>query len=39
VSLASEVLGNWAQIMRVVEMWSGLHGRFKVTLEGGAGVQ
>jgi hypothetical protein len=34
MSLASEVLAKCAQIMLVVELLSGLHGRFKVTLDG-----
>jgi predicted Rdx family selenoprotein len=34
VSLAGELLGNWAPIMRTVELQSGQHGRFEVSLDG-----
>jgi predicted Rdx family selenoprotein len=33
VSLASELLGNWAPIIRTVELQSGQHGRFEVSLD------
>jgi selT/selW/selH-like putative selenoprotein len=34
VSLAAEILGRWAPIMRTVDLRSGDHGRFEVTLDG-----
>ena len=34
MSLASDLLGNWAPIMRTVELRSGMHGRFEVSLDG-----
>jgi Rdx family protein len=34
VSLANEVLGRWAPIIRVLELRSGVHGVFDVTLDG-----
>jgi selT/selW/selH-like putative selenoprotein len=34
VSLANELLGRWAPIMRTVELQSGSSGRFEVTLDG-----
>jgi selT/selW/selH-like putative selenoprotein len=34
VSLAAEILGGWAPIMRTVDLRSGDHGRFEVTLDG-----
>jgi predicted Rdx family selenoprotein len=34
VSLASELLANWAPVMRTVELRSGTHGRFEVSLDG-----
>ncbi len=33
MSLATEILGRWAPIMRTVELRSGDHGRFEVTLD------
>ena len=35
MSLASELLGRWAPIIRVVVMQSGSRGRFEVSLDGG----
>jgi selT/selW/selH-like putative selenoprotein len=34
VSLAVEILTRWAPIMRTVDLQSGDHGRFEVTLDG-----
>jgi selT/selW/selH-like putative selenoprotein len=34
VSLAKELLGRWAPIMRTVELQSGSSGRFEITLDG-----
>ena len=34
MSLASELLGRWAPIMRAVELQSGSEGRFEVSLDG-----
>ena len=34
MSLASELLGSWAPVMRAVELQSGSHGRFEVWLDG-----
>jgi len=34
VSLAGELLGRWAPIMRAVELVSASHGRFDVSLDG-----
>jgi selT/selW/selH-like putative selenoprotein len=34
VSLAGEVLAMWAPIIRTVELRSGQHGRFEITLDG-----
>jgi predicted Rdx family selenoprotein len=34
VSLANDLLGSWAPILRVVELQSGMHGRFEVSLDG-----
>jgi len=34
VSLANELLGRWAPIMRTVELQSGSSGRFEITLDG-----
>jgi selT/selW/selH-like putative selenoprotein len=34
VSLASELLGGWAPVMRKVELQSASHGRFEVSLDG-----
>jgi selenoprotein W-related protein len=34
VSLAAEILTQWAPIMRTVALRSGDHGRFEVTLDG-----
>jgi selT/selW/selH-like putative selenoprotein len=34
VSLAAEILSRWAPIMRTVDLRSGDHGRFEVTLDG-----
>jgi selT/selW/selH-like putative selenoprotein len=34
VSLAGELLGRWAPIMRAVDLVSGSGGRFEVTLDG-----
>ncbi len=34
MSLAGELLSRWAPIMRTVELVSGSHGRFEVTLDG-----
>jgi selT/selW/selH-like putative selenoprotein len=34
VSLAGELLGRWAPIMRTVELRSGNRGRFEVSLDG-----
>lgn len=34
MSLASELLGRWAPIMRAVELQSGSGGRFEVSLDG-----
>jgi selenoprotein W-related protein len=34
VSLADELLSRWAPIMRSVELQSGSHGRFEITLDG-----
>jgi predicted Rdx family selenoprotein len=34
VSLATEILSRWAPIMRTVDLRSGDHGRFDVTLDG-----
>jgi selT/selW/selH-like putative selenoprotein len=34
VSLASELLGRWAPVMRTVELQSGSSGRFEITLDG-----
>jgi hypothetical protein len=34
VSLASDLLGNWAPILRAVELQTGMHGRFEVSLDG-----
>jgi selenoprotein W-related protein len=34
VSLAGELLGRWAPIMRAVELQSGASGRFEITLDG-----
>ena len=34
MSLAAEVLGRWAPIMRVVELQSGSSGRFEISLDG-----
>ncbi len=34
MSLAGELLGRWAPIMRAVELVSASHGRFDVSLDG-----
>jgi selenoprotein W-related protein len=34
VSLAAELLGGWAPIMKVVELESGSSGRFEISLDG-----
>jgi selT/selW/selH-like putative selenoprotein len=34
VSLATEILTRWAPIMRTVDLRSGDHGRFEITLDG-----
>ena len=34
MSLASELLGRWAPIMRGVELQSGSSGRFEISLDG-----
>ena len=34
MSLASELLGRWAPIMRAVELQSGSGGRFEISLDG-----
>jgi selenoprotein W-related protein len=34
VSLAGELLGRWAPIMRAVELQSGSGGRFEITVDG-----
>jgi predicted Rdx family selenoprotein len=34
VSLASELLGGWAPVMRGLELKGGTKGRFEVTLDG-----
>ena len=34
MSLANELLGRWAPIMRTVELQSGSSGRFEITLDG-----
>ena len=34
MSLAGELLGRWAPIMRAVELQSGSRGRFEVSLDG-----
>jgi len=34
VSLAAELLGRWAPIMRAVELQSGSSGRFEISLDG-----
>ena len=34
MSLAGELLGRWAPIMRTVELQSGSSGRFEITLDG-----
>jgi selenoprotein W-related protein len=34
VSLAGELLGRWAPIMRAVELVSASHGRFDISLDG-----
>jgi len=34
VSLAGELLGRWAPIMRAVELVSASHGRFEISLDG-----
>ncbi|HCG00877.1 MAG TPA: hypothetical protein DEV93_10090 [Chloroflexi bacterium] len=34
MSLASELLAHWASVMRTVELRSGMHGRFEVSLDG-----
>ena len=34
MSLANELLGRWAPVMRTVELQSGSSGRFEVTLDG-----
>ena len=34
MSLASELLGRWAPIMRAVELQTGSRGRFEVSLDG-----
>ena len=34
MSLATEILVRWAPIMRTVDLRSGDHGRFEVTLDG-----
>jgi selenoprotein W-related protein len=34
VSLADELLGRWAPIIRAVELVSGSNGRFDITLDG-----
>lgn len=34
MSLADEVLGRWAPIIRAVELVSGSNGRFDITLDG-----
>jgi len=34
VSLAAEILGKWAPVMRTVDIRSGEKGRFEVSLDG-----
>ena len=34
MSLANELLSRWAPIMRAVELQSGDHGRFEISLDG-----
>lgn len=34
MSLASELLGRWAPIMRAVELQSGSSGRYEISLDG-----
>lgn len=34
MSLATEILSRWAPIMRTVDLRSGDHGRFEITLDG-----
>ena len=34
MSLAAELLGRWAPIMRAVELQSGSSGRFEISLDG-----
>ena len=34
MSLAGELLGRWAPIMRAVELVSASHGRFEISLDG-----
>ena len=34
MSLANEILGRWAPIMRAVELVSGSSGRFEIALDG-----
>ena len=34
MSLADDLLSRWAPVFRAVELRSGLHGRFEVTLDG-----
>ena len=34
MSLAGELLGRWAPVMRTVELVSGSGGRFEITLDG-----
>ena len=34
MSLANELLGRWAPVMRTVELQSGSSGRFEITLDG-----